>query len=93
MCSGVVPQQPPIILTKPSATKSRRFSAVISGVSSYPPNVYGKPADVENIQHVYYETHCAHTGNVANIYIYDVVSLNTWKKYIYTGIRIANDIG
>ena len=34
MCSGVVPQQPPMILMKPLSAKSLRASAVCSGVSS-----------------------------------------------------------
>ena len=36
MCAGVVPQQPPAILTNPLAAKSYRSDAVTSGVSSQP---------------------------------------------------------
>src|SRR5262249_49087650 len=34
MCSGVVPQQPPTMLTKPLRAKSPRSRAVVSGASS-----------------------------------------------------------
>jgi hypothetical protein len=34
MCSGVVPQQPPTMLTKPLAAKSATSAAVVSGASS-----------------------------------------------------------
>ena len=44
MCSGVVPQQPPSMLTRPSSAKSLTLSANISGVSSYPPIALGRPA-------------------------------------------------
>ncbi len=42
--SGVVPQQPPVILIKPLSANSFKKAAVCSGVSSYPPNAFGKPA-------------------------------------------------
>ena len=44
MCSGVVPQQPPTMLTKPLAANSRSMAAVSRGVSSYSPNAFGRPA-------------------------------------------------
>ena len=44
MCSGVVPQHAPIRLTKPSRAKSPIVSAMDSGVSSYSPNAFGRPA-------------------------------------------------
>ena len=44
MWSGVVPQQPPRILTKPLVANSRSRDAVSSGCSSYSPKAFGKPA-------------------------------------------------
>ena len=44
MCSGVVPQQPPVRLTRPDAANSPSTSAIWSGVSSYSPNSLGSPA-------------------------------------------------
>ena len=41
---GVVPQQPPTILTKPLSANSRNCAAMYSGLSSYPPKAFGKPA-------------------------------------------------
>ncbi|MNS11741.1 hypothetical protein D3C72_432880 [compost metagenome] len=42
--SGVVPQQPPVILIKPLSANSFKKAAVCSGVSSYSPKAFGKPA-------------------------------------------------
>src|SRR2546426_4204111 len=42
--AGVVPQHPPTRLSQPFAANSRRSSAMISGVSSNPPNALGNPA-------------------------------------------------
>jgi hypothetical protein len=42
--SGLVPQQPPTILSKPSSANPLIASANISGVSSYPPIALGRPA-------------------------------------------------
>jgi hypothetical protein len=44
MCSGVVPQQPPTMLTKPLAAKSSMMHAVSCGFSSYSPKALGRPA-------------------------------------------------
>src|SRR5919112_6270154 len=44
MWSGIVPQQPPRMLTKPLAAKSCSNAPVSSGVSSYSPNAFGSPA-------------------------------------------------
>ena len=44
ICSGVVPQQPPTILTIPALAKPCTIVAVSVGVSSYSPNSFGKPA-------------------------------------------------
>ena len=44
MWSGVVPQQPPTRLTKPSLAKPPTSAAVCSGVSSYSPKALGSPA-------------------------------------------------
>ena len=44
MCSGVVPQQPPRMLTNPFAANSPSSPAVSSGVSSYSPKALGSPA-------------------------------------------------
>ncbi len=44
MCSGVVPQQPPRMLTKPLLANSRTSAAVSQAVSSYSPNAFGRPA-------------------------------------------------
>lgn len=49
MCSGVVPQQPPTILTNPCSANSAICSAVMSGVSSYSPKVLGRPRWVKTI--------------------------------------------
>src|SRR5690606_33309911 len=42
--SGVVPQQPPTMLTSPASAHSRRCAAVACGASSYSPNWLGRPA-------------------------------------------------
>ncbi len=44
MCSGVVPQQPPTILNKPSLAYWAMISAINSGEWSYSPNALGSPA-------------------------------------------------
>ena len=44
ICSGVDPQQPPIMLTKPLWANSLTMAAISSGVWSYSPNSLGKPA-------------------------------------------------
>ena len=44
MWSGVVPQQPPTMFSRPAAANSRRMSAVAAGCSSYSPKAFGKPA-------------------------------------------------
>ena len=44
MCAGVVPQQPPTMLTSPDVANSRMIAAICSGVSSYSPNAFGRPA-------------------------------------------------
>ena len=44
ICAGVVPQQPPIIFKKPFFAHSSISPAISSGVSSYSPNSFGKPA-------------------------------------------------
>ena len=44
MCSGRVPQQPPTTFSQPARAKSRRMPAMCSGVSSYWPNSFGRPA-------------------------------------------------
>ena len=44
MWSGVVPQQPPVMLIKPLSANSFKKAAVCSGVSSYSPKAFGKPA-------------------------------------------------
>ena len=44
MCSGVVPQQPPRMFTRPLAANSPSSPAVSSGVSSYSPKALGSPA-------------------------------------------------
>ena len=44
MWSGVVPQQPPMMLTKPLAANSPSSAAVCSGSSSYSPKTLGRPA-------------------------------------------------
>ena len=44
MWSGVVPQQPPTMFTKPLVAYSRTRSAVSQAVSSYSPNAFGNPA-------------------------------------------------
>ena len=44
MCAGVVPQQPPTMLTKPLAANSPSTAAVAAGDSSYSPNAFGSPA-------------------------------------------------
>jgi hypothetical protein len=41
MWSGVVPQQPPAILTKPATANSLSRAEVISGVSSKPVSLIG----------------------------------------------------
>ncbi|MNC87959.1 hypothetical protein D3C83_37370 [compost metagenome] len=46
ICSGVVPQQPPAMLTKPASANSFSSDEVMSGVSSKPVSLIGlgKPA-------------------------------------------------
>ena len=44
MWSGVVPQQPPRMLTYPEEANSRSAPAVSSGPSSYSPKAFGRPA-------------------------------------------------
>ena len=44
MCAGVVPQQPPTRFTKPASANSDTIAAVSSGVSSYSPKAFGRPA-------------------------------------------------
>ena len=44
MCAGVVPQQPPTTFTIPATANSRSTLDVKSGVSSYPPISFGRPA-------------------------------------------------
>ena len=44
MCPGVVPQQPPTMLTVPASAISRIAAAVSSGASSYSPISFGRPA-------------------------------------------------
>ena len=42
--SGVVPQQPPTMLTSPAWANSPTTAAVSEGPSSYSPNALGSPA-------------------------------------------------
>ncbi len=44
MCSGVVPQQPPTIFSQPSFAHSPICADIDSGVSSYSPKAFGRPA-------------------------------------------------
>jgi hypothetical protein len=44
MCSGVVPQQPPTMFSQPFLAHSPMCVAIDSGVSSYSPKAFGKPA-------------------------------------------------
>ena len=44
MCSAVVPQQPPTMLTRPLVANSPSTPAMWPGVSSYSPNALGRPA-------------------------------------------------
>ena len=44
ICSGVEPQQPPIILTSPLEANSLTISDISCGVWSYSPNSLGRPA-------------------------------------------------
>ena len=44
ICSGEVPQQPPIILTNPLSANSPTIAAISSAVWSYSPNSLGNPA-------------------------------------------------
>ncbi len=44
MWAGVVPQQPPTRLTSPLSANSWRIPAIYSGLSSYCPNSFGRPA-------------------------------------------------
>ena len=44
VCSGVVPQQPPTMLTRPASANSRRKRLVSSGCSSCRPSAFGRPA-------------------------------------------------
>ena len=44
MCAGVVPQQPPTMLTKPASANSPTTAAVSAAASSYSPKALGSPA-------------------------------------------------
>ena len=44
ICAGVVPQQPPTMFRKPLAANSSTTTAISSGVSSYSPKAFGRPA-------------------------------------------------
>ncbi len=44
MWSGVVPQQPPTMFTRPASVNSSSTAAIWSAVSSYSPNAFGRPA-------------------------------------------------
>src|SRR5690606_3068924 len=44
MCSGVVPQQPPLLLTRPDCANAPSTAAISAGVSSYSPKAFGRPA-------------------------------------------------
>ena len=44
MWSGVVPQQPPTMLTRPAEANSPTTRDIWSGVSSYSPKALGRPA-------------------------------------------------
>ena len=44
MWAGVVPQQPPTMLTSPAPANSASSREVSSGVWSYPPKALGRPA-------------------------------------------------
>jgi hypothetical protein len=44
MWSGVVPQHPPTMSTRPDCANSRSSAPVVSGASSYSPNALGNPA-------------------------------------------------
>ena len=44
MCSAVVPQQPPMMFTQPSAQKRSTLVTSDSGVSLYRPSSSGRPA-------------------------------------------------
>ena len=44
ICSGVVPQQPPMILTQPSSKNFLIFSPICDDDSSYSPKAFGSPA-------------------------------------------------
>ena len=44
MCAGVVPQQPPTMLTQPSFMKRSSSAESDSGVSEYFPSASGRPA-------------------------------------------------
>ncbi|SVK52953.1 Uncharacterised protein [Acinetobacter baumannii] len=44
ICSGVVPQQPPIILRKPACAHSPTWRAISAASRSYSPKAFGKPA-------------------------------------------------
>ncbi len=44
MCSAVVPQQPPTMLSQPFLAHSPMMAAMFSGVSSYSPKALGNPA-------------------------------------------------
>ena len=44
ICSGVVPQQPPRILTNPASANSPTITAISSASWSYSPNSLGRPA-------------------------------------------------
>ena len=44
MCGGVVPQQPPTMFSQPLRANSPSSRAIDCGVSSKPPNAFGKPA-------------------------------------------------
>ena len=44
MCSGVVPQQPPMMFTYPDSAHSLMCAVICAGVSSYSPKAFGRPA-------------------------------------------------
>ncbi len=44
MCSGVVPQQPPTMFSQPLLAHSPIWRPMDSGVSSYSPKAFGRPA-------------------------------------------------
>ena len=44
MCSGVVPQQPPRMFTRPASANSPTTSPMVTGDWSYSPKAFGRPA-------------------------------------------------